>query len=447
MKSYRNTLMALAILAALVGVYVFQSSRPSQDTISVFALQPGSIVTINILSPNGPVAFRKVNHRWRMETPVAAAADQAKLAALERELHGLTAGRLLGGGDAAIRQYGLQHPGSQITVQTRDGAGQTLFIGAATPSQTEYYAASTRLENIFILNKANIDDWFGPPAGFRNKNLMTLKPALIESVQLTGASQTWQLKKENGRGGIWRLILPVQAPVKGERVRELLVKIAGLQIADFISQKGDPAERYGLDKPSFTLTVGCRDGKEQTVYFGKKDPDRRLVYVKINRNPAIYGIDPDAFRPEEMRNGAILDVAPLSVGIGEVTAITIVDQGKRTVLRRDRSKPQRDIFNLAGQAIDPEQFNPLYINLMALSAAGLDPAHDSGAPRKSGPGGPELSVIFRLRGNRNLRVDFSKRDESTYFMTQEGNPMPCFVTTQKITLVRQWLQRVVHGRS
>jgi ribosomal protein L31 len=129
----------------------------------------------------------------------------------------------------------------------------------------------------------------------------------------------------------------------------------------------------------------------------------------------------------------LFNEAPLSVGIGDVNRVVIIDKGSVVEFSRDKFKKD-DIFTLAGKPVKKEDFITLYINLMALSSEG----YDSGNTGKV----PELTIVFELKNRKNTKAAFSRRDEHSYFINVDGKPHPFYVGARKIELVRKWLNRI-----
>jgi hypothetical protein len=432
MKNYRTTLLLLAVLAVLGGCYFYLTRvKPFEVTREIFQFKEGSVAEITITSPDGKIKFSRQGRGWAMVEPSPYAIDQNKLLRLEIILDKLTALRIVAKEEVDLSKYGLDHPALSIDVTLKNGETRTLLVGAETVSQNEYYAAEPGKKLVYTVYNSDISVFKGNPSSFRDRNFFTVDRSNITTLQVITTTQEYTLAPDSK--GKWQFTSPVVAQVKGDAVKDILEKVAGLKIDGFIAGKPGNSSQYGLDKPSLTVTIGDKKGKTQTIYFGKEDAGKQSLYFRVTGSDEIYTISSEAFKPANMKLGELINEAPLSIGIGDVNRVVITDNGRVVEFPRDASKKE-DIFTLAGKHIKNEDFITLYINLMALSSEGYDPGNEGKVP--------EFTVVYELKNHKNIKAAYSRRDETSYFINVNGKPLPFYVGARKIELARKWLKRI-----
>jgi hypothetical protein len=438
MKNYRLTIILLIVFATLIGYYLYLNNvKPYEATKEIFGFKKGSITEIVISTTKTHLKFQKHGNHWTMVEPSSYQIDQEKLNSFEDQINHLSTIRMIAKDTNEVSRYGLEKPNVSITVKSNNDKTSTLLIGAETASKTEYYAMKGNQKVIYTVNKSDIDGFKVVPSDFRDRNLLTITPDFITTLSMiAGLGPEFRLNK--GNNGRWQFVLPVRANVKGKVLQEILGMVMSLKIQEFISDKTALLERYGLERPSCTLAIGDKNGKVQTIYFGKTDPSKRSTFIKINGSDEIYTVSSDLFRPDNLDMGRLFDVAPLSIGIGDVNKIEIMDKGRIVQFSREVSKQPEDIFTIAKKPINSEDFNSLYVNIMSLTSAGYDSGNKAQAI--------ELSVLFELKGDKKIKAEFSRRDNNSYFITVDGRPLPFYIEARKIELVRKWLQRVYESK-
>ena len=224
---------------------------------------------------------------------------------------------------------------------------------------------------------------------------------------------------------------PVKADIKSDAFVEILRKIGRLEIEEYIQIQNGELTKYGLKKPLYKLMLTDREGRFQSL--GKRIDNRR--YITSDNSGEIYVVSENVFKPEDIQVGELLNVAPLSVGIDSLDKLIINDSGNTYEFERDKPE-QEDGFFINGRKISNEFFIALYVNIMALSAAGYD---NSGYIMK-----PDFTITLDTKDeSERINAGFTKRTIDTYFMVVNDVPLPFYINKNKIELVRSWIRRII----
>ncbi len=167
MKLNRSTWLALIALAALIAVAIsnmqeklavveIAKSFPTLDTHSVFSMDAGDPIHIQIVSAAGGTVELAINmqHAWDVSLPIEGAADQGAVAAALSQIGAL---RSVGQVEPIpLSDLGLEHPAYTLTLGYTGGTQHTLEIGDMAPSAVGYYARLDQ-DKLMIVDTAGIE--------------------------------------------------------------------------------------------------------------------------------------------------------------------------------------------------------------------------------------------------------------------------------------------------
>lgn len=438
MKNYRVTVILLAVLAVLVGAYFLISNLKLFETDKyIYNFNEGknkvSISEITVSSKDRNYDFVKKGNEWTMVKPAPYKLDQDVMKSAENTLLVMSPESEVEKKPADLGKYGLDNPETKIRFKLDNGTERTLLIGSQTSVSSIYYAKDADSPVVYTITYGTVNTFTAPVSDFRDKTLLAVDINKLKSFTFfkDGAEQFKVANLEEEGKLKWKVVEPVQEDTRGDIYTSILRNIAQLKISDFIEDKASNMAQYGLDKPAYAVTLTEEGGKSQTLYYGKFDQEKQSAYIRVDNGEAVYTVGIDSFKPDTVKLGDILGLSPLSIAIGKVDKITVIDNGKTTQYLNKGD----DTFTLDGKQTDKDNFTTLYVNLMALTSEGYDPSNKGGAP--------EVTITFDLKDNKgSAKLELVKRDDSSYFMVVDGKPMKYYLTAKKVELVRHWMGRV-----
>ena len=164
MKS-RNTLILLAVLAALVAYVVLVERRqpsPDEETLSEQATALPQILTYEAADAKAlhlarPTAEQRTefvyrdDDLWYITVPTEEEADQSKVVSLAASLANLRPQRVLTATVGRPADYELDPPAMRVEIETKDGEVHTLNLGAANVARSGYYGQMVGDDRIYLL--------------------------------------------------------------------------------------------------------------------------------------------------------------------------------------------------------------------------------------------------------------------------------------------------------
>jgi hypothetical protein len=434
MRRGRFAIILLILLLLSIGGVIIESRQSAADSKSIYKLESGSIAAIQIVSGDTGVGFEKKEGGWVMTEPAGYRIDPVLVEGLEKRLEQFDAVRIIEKKPKDLKKYGLDDPRTTVGIKLADGREKALFVGDAASSKYQYYVKDSGTDAVYTIPAMDVEAFGdGNPSTFRDRELLAVNGAEISLLSLDiGGKKEMRLQKD--KDGKWAFVEPVTVSAKNDALEEIIKGIAALKIKDFVEDAPKDLARFGLDKPAVSLEIGDGRGNVRKIRFGETLDGKQEAYIASDREEGVFTVSIQDFDPYGIKIGDLLNEAPLSIGIDSVKTVLINDKGNVYEFRRDTAKPDEDSFTIGGRETKKDDFIALYVDLMALSSDGYDPA----APVER----PEMEITFEaLTGNKQIKLGLSRRDDKSYFMFINDEPLPFFVQAQKVELARRWLEK------
>ncbi len=281
-KRYWNTLVALALLAAMWGGFRYYDKRKSRETATPAESKPTEkllpIETDHIRSftvtPREGEAFTclRDGKTWAITTPRQVSVDQTAVSSLLGSLTSATVEDVVDAHPASLKDFGLESPSTVIEVTTdAKPAKFTLRLGDETPTSSGVYAqveGNPRVVTLPSYDKSSLEKKL---FDLQDKRIMTLDADQITRIETKAKDKKWTLQKNPD--GVWDLVLP--PPVRADRpsVDNLIAQLRSATMQAVVTEDKKDASKYGFESPELRVVVTAPGGI-QTLLLGKKDGER-----------------------------------------------------------------------------------------------------------------------------------------------------------------------------
>ena len=277
-RKYLQTLIALAVLAGLWGVFVYvgrKKSAPGSKAKSataekIFPAKSDQVVAFT-LTPDGgkAVTCTRNGKAWEITEPEKLAADSSAIDGLLSSLTSATDGEVVSENPTDLKEFGLDPPQTTLEVKTNATPAEfTLRLGSSTPTDSGIYAQVAGQQRVITLAsflKASLEKNL---FDLRDKKVVTLASDDIERLDVSSNKGSYQLARN--ADGIWDLMLP--PPVRADRftVQGLVDELGSASMQSIVEESKKDLGQYGFSNPTLTLHLsGAKGG--QTLVLGKKD--------------------------------------------------------------------------------------------------------------------------------------------------------------------------------
>jgi hypothetical protein len=122
----------------------------------------------------------------------------------------------------------------------------------------------------------------------RDKAALRFDRDKVDHIEIDAAGKSLEIAKS---GSDWNLTKPVQAASDYAAVEGLVGKVLGAQMKSVVAENATPADlkKYGLDKPTATLTLGLGSAKATLLLGGKAEG--ATLYARDASKPLVMTLD------------------------------------------------------------------------------------------------------------------------------------------------------------
>jgi hypothetical protein len=237
------------------------------------------------------------NHLWQMTRPLAARADNGRIAeALERLQ------------TAQVSQFTTDNPKADLTSFDLQPADLDLWMGRGTNFVTALHVGKNPTNDASLVY-ARRDDWnaiattaqeplapwFGTVNDFRDPYLLELSAPVAEIEVRGDTSFTLQREGTNG----WRMV-GEKFPVDADSVQQFIKMLASLRVAEFVKDVVTAPDwpAYGLATPTRQIALFSAPGDTNAVIaqllFGATQTNE--VYVRRTDEDFVYAVSLEDFK-------------------------------------------------------------------------------------------------------------------------------------------------------
>ncbi len=291
-------LIALAIVVLGLGAYILLVERHAPTTEEkkerqdrVFpTLTQEQVTALTVEGPKGRFVLSRQSGEWRLEEPLADAADESAVSSVLSTLVTLRAERKLPAGEVNVADYGLAQPALTVTMLDEKGGTYALKFGSELPFGTSR-AALTGGEEVLLVSKWVGSDLERDLSRWRSSELVRLLSSDVASVSLRNSDGQVAVARS---ADAWTLTEPVTDLADRERVEGLVGDLNAARIREFLDDPPDLAE-LGLDPPRASLTVVRRDDRPPLqLAFGAERESDGSKQVACRRGERVFWVDATA---------------------------------------------------------------------------------------------------------------------------------------------------------
>ena len=323
------------------------------------------------------VTITRVDGRWRLESPIAAEADEPSVKRLLDSIMFAECGRGLSDSDMAalgrsLRDFGLAIPRCVVTVS--DGSRQAAFsVGRKTAAGDEVYVSRAGCKGVFTIPARAAEELMRPPVEFRRRRLFRFQPSEVIGFGLKDAGESMtRLAKSDGQ---WRIVNPMDAPADRRAVENLIGELCSAKIEDYAA---DAAAAHGLgEAEGFSVSLRDTFGSVEKVVFGAAE-GTNAVWA-LSSEGAVVRVDSDLLKRCRSRHKELEDTRIFPVEASLVTSFSVMDGFPAYVVsRRSESDPWMMVSPVDAFA-DAKVVDALLSKVLSLRGVELVPEGSDGA--------------------------------------------------------------------
>ncbi len=432
----KTTTWMLLIGAVLLGgfILIFErgsetSDQQTQRMRTVFAIYPESIDRISLERDGVQIECAKTAGIWRLTKPADAPVDSGMVERMIAGMAHVERGELITAGTLRERNltpadYGFDKPRARITFQNNHGTF-TWLIGRDAPVGKMLYVMPEGGGDIISAARTLLNLVPKDPSWIRDRTLFFGETAAVRGLDLRRTGGFLQLRQPGNNG--WVMQQPHAGRADKQATHTLIEKIFSARIVSFVGDEKTDLTAYGLEKPTYELTVFTQDERTQTLLVGKPVPENPAArYAKRVESDSVFTIPSDWIKELEidaglLRSRQVLDLQPERISTIQLTC------GERQV-ELIRTNSQWQIVRPVRWDAAPAQTSEL---LKALTGATVEqfidePSATQTAQMKAAPWEAVLTVDGKTNtlhigatGSDGLRL-VQYDDEPSFYATADG---------------------------
>ena len=261
-------------------------------------VEESEIAGIEVTAPGGRYQLAKEEGRWRIVQPFADRADDQAVGKIVNAIRNLRATRFVTDTASApdLAKVGLDKPKAEATLSLTSGVKMALeWSQISEPDKKTTYARRRDATFIAEVPETILAELDVKPADLRDKSLLTFDKDQVAKATFTLSDGTLTVERKKpegdaGRSEEWVVTAPSPGEAKKWKMSSVLWGLSSLKAASIVEDKATDFAKYGLDKPSRSVTLFGSDGKELgTLSFGKEEADK--VFARNAAEPRVFAVD------------------------------------------------------------------------------------------------------------------------------------------------------------
>jgi hypothetical protein len=411
------------VLLVLVGLgswaLFYESKRPTKDErdkekAKVLSVDRAKVSSLEIAKKGGDtIRLVRDGSDWRLEAPVAAAADGSTLESLLTTLESLRSDAEVSATGELSVDYGLDAPRFVISITSEGGAPPVkLEIGEKVPAESSLYARLAGAPRVFTIASYIEASFDKKPFDFRDRDLLKVRRDAIRTLEIQGPEGRYALARDDK--GEWAFTAPLSARAGRWAVDSLLGTLEALRIESIAADDAGDPKPFGLSSPSRLVKVGLADGNTKTLEIGSETPEKKWN-ARLAGSTFVVLI-PEALITDlkkgmgELRAKRLLDVAPYEVDSFDVEA-----DGKKSAYSKTKEKDKDGLeaSKWKRTAPDAKDLETTKIEEALFKLGGIDALEFVDAPKgleTYGLQAPVLRLSLRSAGKADVLLEIGRKD-------------------------------------
>jgi len=293
MRGLASTLILVVVLAGL-GAYIYfvDSKRPAAGADGsaaakdkVFTVDVDKINELRVTYQGQSSLLKKTDGGWKLTEPAAIDADPPEAIGIANALTNVEIVRVIDENATNLDQFGLANPAITVEYKADGGASGTLKLGNKNATQSEIYALKDNDRRVFLVSSFQETSFNRTPFDLRDKKILKFDRDKADSLALVKGASSLELTRS---GTEWKVVKPVASRSDYSALEGFISRLSSANMSKLVEENAVDLSKYGLDKPSMTVTIGA--GSAKTVLeIGKTENGE--TYARDAARPIVFTVD------------------------------------------------------------------------------------------------------------------------------------------------------------
>ena len=287
-----------------LGIYYFLIDLPAEKKKAqekeiagkVLPLEIENVSEFSLIKKNQTITLQQnANNIWNLSQPLKAIGDIPETESFLSGIDALEKSRVVESEPKNLSQYGLDTPSFKIHIKFKGGKEETLLFGEDSPMGNNIYLKLKSSPAVLLAatSKMTFDK---SVYHFRDKTIFNFSSGSITRIQIKRSEHPLNLVREKDE---WKTSGKLQAKADKDAVVAFLQAIQFSRVKEFVSDKPDSLESFGLKKPHTTLILEDENKKSYSIDFGVTNNG---TFAKKGNASGVIRVDAKLSNALEKRN-------------------------------------------------------------------------------------------------------------------------------------------------
>ena len=437
-------ILAILILAALIGTLIFTNNKQSQaevnpspettistesntdESIPVLNLTVEDITSVTVEIADTSLTYIPGVENWSIQDYEDYDVDQSSLNYKAKTLLTLSGTRKLTATD--LSQYGLDNPSKTATYALKDGTTIKLLVGNFTLDQSSIYVMlESDPTTVYITPSIIYNCMESDISKFRNTELETPESESISGIKISGTDfETMNISISSEQNGIvtaYDLTTDTfdHVSVSNSSFDTLVNALPDFTVDIFIADNVTDLSTYGLDHPRLHLIIDFYDpnialggnnlpATTTTLDFiwGNELEDGKIAFMRTGES-SVYSMDASFLSTfKEVATPFNLSSKFIELpNINDVKAIDVAYADATYHLDVDEANTK---YALNNKSIEKDAFKALYRSVIGIYA-------EIEVDEKSTNTTPEVTITYTMHDGSTQVATFMEATSNQYYQT------------------------------
>ena len=426
MKLYRNAIILLVILGALVGAYFLISNKINSDaaddtatldpeTINVVKFEKDNINYIGYDNEYGKFSISLNGDTWSIEPAMEFTMDSLVANAAAIDISAVIADKVIEEDAKDLAKYGLDKP-STVTVGLKDGTKRVIEFGDKTPTNDAMYVKMKDENKVYTVGSYYFEKLLMKRGQFIIQEILPVEETEIKTFSITkDGTLLYSLNFVSDSE------VDITAPIveRGDATKTQPIKasLVTLVMTDIVDENPTDLAKYGLENPKYVIEFGTSDTTKK-IAIGN-DISSGAAYAKFVDSKGVFELDTSPLTFLDMGLTDVLDVFVYLPNITDVSSVEINIDGKKVVSEITHSGDNEQTFKVEGKDANMKNdngdsvFRAYYQAIIGLTFKKYDPS-------LTPTGTPEVTIKYNLRDGKTVTVGLISKDNNYYYAMKDG---------------------------
>ena len=281
-----QTSAVLAVLLVLVGTfyYVYEvrwaPDREKAETRKgrMFTAESADVTAVELKRPDETLALKREGDAWRLTAPIAARGNKGTIDETLTTILTAKIDREIDAKPASLADFGLEKPAAQVALTLKDGKQVGVDLGSKSPTGVWVYAREHGKPAVFVIGDSVLREATRPVVDFRDRTILAFERRDVTGVDVVADTDTIVIEPAADK---WKITRPVALPADTAEMNDLLDKLSGAKVKEFVAEGPRSLQSYGLERP---VRLSVHTGKDKdratrTLLVGRTDAEKKGVYA------------------------------------------------------------------------------------------------------------------------------------------------------------------------